>query len=498
MITRAPAAASAQHFDLAVIGGGIHGVCVAWQAAERGLRVLLLEHNDFGSGASGNSLRVLHGGLRYLQRLDLGRFRESVLERRWFARAFPELIEPLSCLMPLYGEGLRRASVMRAALKINDALSRDRNEGVGEALQLPRSAIHDAAAVRRGFARVRAAGLQGGAQWYDYHMRSSERILIELLHCACAAGVRALNYFEPRRTLVEDGRVRGLEAVDRVDERRYSFEVDRICNCTGAAARAFTVAHDRDQSELFIPSLAFNLLLDCEPLSDHALAVAAPEPGAPVYFLCPTPFGVWAGTEHVGRPEVCSEAVVSEAEIAAFLGRINRAVPGLRLAARDVRRVCAGLLPVRTPGGTDLTARESFIDHGQRGGAQGFFSLTGMKFTTARRVAARAVARMFPEARPADDVAPGGRPLSPATGLLLDGARMAAMSPAEATRVVRDTAAAESVVYTEDFLLRRTNWLFSASQPQALERLIAAALHTPGSASVAERAAPVLPSAGRG
>ena len=88
--------------------------------------------------------------------------------------------------------------------------------------------------------------------------------------------------------------------------------------------------------------------------------------------------------------------------------------------------------------------------------------------------------------------------LSPATGLLLDGARLAAMSLAEATRVVRETAAAESVIYAEDFLLRRTNWLFSAPQPQALERLIAAAWHSPGPAPVAERAAPALPSAGRG
>jgi len=108
MIKRAPAAAAAQRFDLAVIGAGIHGVCLALQAAERGLRVLLLERADFGSGASGNSLRVVHGGLRYLQSLDVARFRESVAERRWFARTFPGLVEPLPCLMPLYAEGLLR------------------------------------------------------------------------------------------------------------------------------------------------------------------------------------------------------------------------------------------------------------------------------------------------------------------------------------------------------------------------------------------------------
>jgi glycerol-3-phosphate dehydrogenase len=477
MITRAPAAATAQRFDLAVIGGGIHGVCVALQAAERGLRVLLLERADFGSGASGNSLRVVHGGLRYLQSLDVTRFRESVAERRWFARIFPGLIEPLPCLMPLYGEGLRRRVVMRAALTMNDALSSHRNNGVEKEVWLPGSATFGAAAMRRRFRQVRAGGLEGGALWYDYHMRSSERILTELLHAACAVGVQALNYTEVKRLRVQDGRIQGLEALDRLDGKEYRFEAERICNCTGAQARVFAAEQDRDYRELFIPSLAFNVLLDCEPLSRDALAVAAPEPGAPVYFLCPAPFGVWAGTEHVGRPELCRDAVVSDAEIDAFLGRINRAIPGINLALRNVRSVYCGLLPVHTPGGTDLTARECCIAHADHGGPVGLYSLTGMKFTTARRVAERALEKLYPGLR--SNASPCGiavRPLSAATALLLDGARVASMDPLDAMTFIRDTAAAESVMHPEDFFLRRTNWMFTAPQPAMLERLVATAL----------------------
>jgi glycerol-3-phosphate dehydrogenase len=480
LITRAPAAATAERFDLAVMGGGIHGVCVALQAAERGLRVLLLERADFGGGASGNSLRVVHGGLRYLQSLDLARFRESVAERRWFARTFPGLIEPLPCVMPLYGEGLRRRSVMRVALAVNDALSSHRNDGVEEGVRLPGSTTFGAAAMCRRFRQVRADRLEGGALWYDYHMRSCERILTELLHAACALGVRALNYIEAKRILVQDGRIRGLEAVDRLDGEEYRFDAEWICNCTGAQARAFAAEQDRDYRDLFIPSLAFNVLLDGEPLSRDALAVAAPERGAPVNFLCPAPFGVWAGTEHVGRPESCRDAVVSEAEIAAFLGRMDRAVPGLNLSLRNVRRVYCGLLPVRTAGGTDLTARESCIDHGERGGPIGLYSLTGMKYTTARRVAARALEKLLRASRPtAIRRGANVRPLSPATALLLDGAQVAAMDPVDATTFIRDTAAAESVIYPEDFFLRRTNWMFSAPQPAVLERLVATALRAP-------------------
>jgi glycerol-3-phosphate dehydrogenase len=367
--------------------------------------------------------------------------------------------------------------VMRAALTMNDALSSHRNNGVEKDVWLPGSATFGAAAMRRRFRQVRAGGLEGGALWYDYHMRSSERILTELLHAACAVGVQALNYTEVKRLRVQDGRIQGLEALDRLDGKEYRFEAERICNCTGAQARVFAAEQDRDYRELFIPSLAFNVLLDCEPLSRDALAVAAPEPGAPVYFLCPAPFGVWAGTEHVGRPESCRDAVVSDAEIDAFLGRINRAIPGINLALRNVRSVYCGLLPVHTPGGTDLTARECCIAHADHGGPVGLYSLTGMKFTTARRVAERALEKLYPGLR--SNASPCGiavRPLSAATALLLDGARVASMDPLDAMTFIRDTAAAESVIHPEDFFLRRTNWMFTAPQPAMLERLVATAL----------------------
>jgi len=95
VIARAPRETAAQRYDLAVIGGGIHGANVALEASRRGLKVALLEAADYGSGASGNSLRILHGGLRYLQSADLIRFAESVAERRWYAHTFPELVAPL-------------------------------------------------------------------------------------------------------------------------------------------------------------------------------------------------------------------------------------------------------------------------------------------------------------------------------------------------------------------------------------------------------------------
>ena len=97
-----------RRYDLIVVGGGIYGMCLALEASRRDLRPLLLERDDFGGATSLNSLRILHGGLRYLQTLVIPRFFESVEQRAWFMANFRPLCRVLPCLMPLYGKGLRR------------------------------------------------------------------------------------------------------------------------------------------------------------------------------------------------------------------------------------------------------------------------------------------------------------------------------------------------------------------------------------------------------
>src|SRR6202011_133151 len=91
---------TAATFDILVVGGGIYGLTIAYDAAQRGLSVALVERDDFGSGASFNHLRTIHGGLRYLQTLDVGRARESVRERRTLAHIAPDGVRPLGFVLP--------------------------------------------------------------------------------------------------------------------------------------------------------------------------------------------------------------------------------------------------------------------------------------------------------------------------------------------------------------------------------------------------------------
>ena len=124
-----------------VIGGGIHGVATAYDAAQRGLSVALVEANDFGSGVSWNSLKTIHGGLRHLQRADLGQVRESVRERRALLRIAPDVVRPLPFLVPTYGHGARGREAFAAGLRVYDLMSLDRNDDVPPERRIPPSRV---------------------------------------------------------------------------------------------------------------------------------------------------------------------------------------------------------------------------------------------------------------------------------------------------------------------------------------------------------------------
>ena len=164
-----------REFDVVVVGGGVYGAAIAWDATLRGLKVALIERNDFGSGTSFNNLKTIHGGVRYLQHGDLKRIRESVRERRNLMRIAPHLVHPLPFLVPTYEGSLARSrSALRLALLVNDLASWDRNRGVREDKHLPK--VIDLLAAR---------GL--GLAWARYVGDDPDRITADLVDAFAAA-----------------------------------------------------------------------------------------------------------------------------------------------------------------------------------------------------------------------------------------------------------------------------------------------------------------------
>ena len=402
-IIRDPSSAAERKFDLIVIGGGIHGVMVTLEASRRGLHTLLLEKEDFGNHTSFNSLRIIHGGLRYLQRLDISRFRESVAERTWFLKTFPNLVKPLPCLMPLYGEGLRRPFTLRIALLMNHMLSLNRNNGVPAGSSLPAGEVIGSDATKRIFPAVSTENLKGGAIWFDAYMPQSQRLLIEILKHACQNGTMALNYLEVGHLRQRKGKVTGVEAVDRESGQHYVFNAQAVVNAAGPWCRRLAQNFHTEVPDLFKPSLAWNVLLNRTPLSDYALAVRSRANDKQTYFLVPWKGRLLIGTGHAACSDDPIESpAVSTEQMDQFLDGVNRALPGLNAVKDDIAYVLSGFLPVRKPGSTQLTARGLILHHGDIGGPEGFYSVSGIKFTTARRVAQRLLDRI-PFTRRNDD-----------------------------------------------------------------------------------------------
>ncbi len=404
-ITRDVSRAAASQFDLIIIGGGIYGVMLALEAGRRGKSSLLLEKEDFGGATSLNHLRTVHGGLRYLQALDLPRFFESVAERRWFLSNFPALVQPLTCLMPLYGRGLKRPGVMRAALLLNDVLGRNRNRGIGREQRLPRGKVVDKRFTRQAFSQVDPHGLQGGALWYDAAMPDHQRLLMEILRWACALGATALNYVEGKSLLLQHDQVGGVLAADRLDGSLHEFRAPVVINAAGPWCRELAQKFDQDYPRLFRRRLLlFNILFKRKALSSNALALIPPGNPGRTYFVHNWQGRMLAGTGEVLLESDSENPLPRPEDIAAFIADMNDAVPELTLSEGDIERVYSGVLPAAASG--KLAGREVIMAHKEHQGPAGLFSVSGVKYTTSRLVAEKAMKKIFPASRPERGIPP--------------------------------------------------------------------------------------------
>ena len=174
--------ASVEH-DVVVVGGGIHGACAAWEATRRGLRVALVEADDFGHATTSNSLRTFHGGLRYLQQLDFKRMRESIRERREWLRVARDVVKPMRFVLPTSGYGLRGPAALYVALAANDLVSCDRNDGVWADRHLPRGEVWRARRARQIFAGTNIPRINGAARIAI----SSRSVFRQMASCQTAA-----------------------------------------------------------------------------------------------------------------------------------------------------------------------------------------------------------------------------------------------------------------------------------------------------------------------
>jgi glycerol-3-phosphate dehydrogenase len=401
--------------DVLVVGGGIVGACAALDAASRGMAVGLVDRGDFGGGATANCLKIVHGGLRYLQHADLRRMRESIEERSIWLRSAPHLVEPLPVVMPTYRRRFPPRWALAVALAINEAVSVDRNRALDPDRVIPLSRVLSRGEVGALVPELEANQLTGGILFHDAIMYSPERLTLEVLAAARAAGAHTANHVELEAPIVAGGRVTGARLRDRITSSQLEVRARWIINATGSAvphvaARLVgrTPTRESAPASAIRYSVALNLVTR-QPARRTAFTIAAgaPDPdrvvrsGPRQLFVVPWRGQSLVGTAHLPYDGDPAGFAVTDEHVETFLAEVAGATPGLGLDRDQVALVHGGLLPVAEGAGgagVRLLKRHRIIDHAADGVA-GALSVVSVKFTTARRVAAEAVARIAGDRR---------------------------------------------------------------------------------------------------
>ena len=391
-------ALGADPFDILIIGGGIHGAFAAWEASLRGLRAALVERDDFASGTSANSLKIAHGGLRYLQRLDFGRMRRSSAERSSLIRLAPHLVRPLPFLVATRGTGRESRTAFRTAFALNDLITWDRNRGLPPGARIPAGRLLGRAECLARFPGFDGRGLSGGALWYDGQILHTERLVMAVILAAAEAGAIVANYAEAVELRSENGRIAGALVADRLGGGSIAVRARAVVNAAGPWAEQIGSRMQRSAPRRY--ARAMNLVLrrqvaDCA-VGFRSRTSAAEDPingGKRFLFCCPWRKHTLAGTAYTVDPG--DRRPASMEEITAFLDEVNDACPALGFSADQVTFFHWGLVPLkdgREPGRWNaLAERSQIVDH-TAAGLRGLVTVIGPKLTTARQVAARAVA----------------------------------------------------------------------------------------------------------
>ncbi len=397
MLKRDLSALAGASFEVLIVGGGIYGACIAREAALRGLKTALLEKADFGHATSANSLKVVHGGLRYLQHGDITRMRRSIGERRAMMRIAPHLVHPLPCCMPLYGHGIKGREAMTMALLVNDLISFDRNRLDDRQKHLPRGTVISRAACLDMFPGLDPDGLCGGAIWYDAQMVNSERLTLAFVQSATANGAQAANYVRVAGLHQNGGRVTGVEAIDELSGEAFSINAQIVINAAGPWVDEVLHLLPERGAEMEV-QLAKAVNIATRPLFGP-YAVGIPSRGdnpmgERLFFVTPWRNQALIGTTYTlydGHPD---DLRVEEQDAAILLNQINAVYPAANLSVDDVLYTYCGLVPVsqvdRRTGTFKREGQYRFRNHAADG-YEGLISVLGVKYTTARDIAEKVV-----------------------------------------------------------------------------------------------------------
>ncbi len=364
-----------------VVGGGITGCGIARDAAIRGLRVALVEQDDFASGTSSRSSRLVHGGVRYLEHGQLSLVFESSRERRTLLRIAPHLVRPMSFTWPVYaGDRIPRWK-LDVGLTLYDSLALFRN--VGSHRRLTRRAVE------RLEPALSTRELLGGASYWD---ASTDDVRLTLANAIAAReeGAAVLNHARVVELHRRDGRVCGATIEDGPTGESVGVSARLVVNAAGPWSDSVeSLAHAGEAgvrgskgAHVMVPRTRIGNV--------SAITLTAPQDGR-VMFVLPAGAFTIIGTTDTFDAVAPAEARATRADVEYLLEAANHYFPAAQLQQQDVVGAWAGIRPLaarRAKGATPVSASR---EHAIEQAVPGLVRITGGKLTTYRAMASEVV-----------------------------------------------------------------------------------------------------------
>ncbi|MFN2493744.1 MAG: glycerol-3-phosphate dehydrogenase, partial [Pyrinomonadaceae bacterium] len=387
MTPRIPYNLSETVFDCIIVGAGINGAGIARDAAMRGLRVLMLDQNDLGSGTSSASTRLIHGGLRYLEHGEIGLVRESLRERETLLNIAPHLVKPLQILIPMYQSARRGRWTVRAGMFVYDLLSFDNSQGnhrmvsKAEVLQLAPA--------------LNPVGLLGGAIYFDAQVEFAERLVLENALSARVNGAVVINHARLDGLGTEARHVSSVTFTDLLTGEVHSAFGKFLINATGPWVDDLLQQVGAVSQRLIGGTKGSHIIVSSFPGAPATSLYVEAETDQRPFFIIP-----WNGKYLIGTTDIRYEGdlghmQIGQEEIDYLLSETNRVIPTAGLAREHILYSYAGVRPLPFADDKDEQSitRRHFIKETPH--LVNMFSIVGGKLTTYRQLAEEVVDLVF-------------------------------------------------------------------------------------------------------
>ncbi len=375
-------------FDIIIIGGGISGAAVAYEAASQGYSVALVEKGDFGAATSSATSKLIHGGMRYLANFEFGLVRESLKERKTLENIAPNLVYPLQFLIPTYKSFARSKWLLEPGMLLYDLLSYDKAFTWDRSKKLP---LHRSLSRQKTLELepvVKAAGLTGAILYYDCASLMPERLTLAFVKSAVKHGAQVANYAKVEDFVRQSGRIGGVVVRDQMSGKIVTLRGRLTVNCAGPwADLVLGVARGDPGTQQIRRSEGIHIIT--RKLTHHG-AVSAVTPSGRPCNLIPWRGHTLIGTtdrQYIGDPDAYC---VRREKIEDYLAEVNAAFGKENLIRySDIVHVYGGLRPLIDDQTEDVykTSRKYEIFDHEQDGMPGLITVEGGKYTTSRNLA---------------------------------------------------------------------------------------------------------------